>query len=192
MDIELALGSGGRDYMQRVLRSYPGAAFNSSEIVSKSGEVFAVVPVGTSRERALRFEMGGLSTLDHARNWLFNDLASRSIGTIVIQDAILSRADLEMRRPAFETFFVEDERVYYYLSLINLSPDRLTTVVREVRSFQSTVFHLRVFNMSFEQRKHHQVPGDFLNQFLPDAISVYLSAYDQESWIVWRNSLPNL
>jgi hypothetical protein len=188
MIVEQVLGERGREYMRDTLLHYSGAALHLGEVVRGPGCVFTVLPAGIDTKRAWNFESGGLWTVNSAWAWLLGDLASRAHGTVIFQDVLLRPSDVEMLPPLFDNYFIEDDQVYYYLALVNLRPDRLEQINRYIKSFQPVVFHLAEFVMSFEERRRRRVLPGFLARFLPSTMSVYLSAYDQESWIIWRSA----
>lgn len=186
---EVPLGEPGRLYIQTVLRDCVGAAALLVETVSSAGEIFAPLPSGTSYDRALQFEFGGLSARSHALDWLFEDLTNKGGGTLLVQDIWLKPDDLTVKRAKIETYFTDGSQVYYYLPLASLSPARLLNLYKQVSSFQFVGFHIAGdLALSVEDKNEHRVSAVRIQEFAPLATTVYISAYDQEAWVVWRSA----
>jgi len=187
MVAEISVGDAGRNYMQGVLRQCKGAALHLVEVVSKPGRIFAPLPLETTEDRALQFGLGGLSSQSDALNWLFSNLTSKRDGTLILQDVWSQPSDLEVRRPVLESYVTDGSQVYYYLPSFSLSPDKLIDLHKQVSSFQVIGFYVaHSLNLTFEQRRHHRVPAGYFDHLAPSTMAVYVSAYDQESWVVWQ------
>jgi hypothetical protein len=185
--IEISVGEAGRTYMRDVLSQCTGAASLLAPVVSKAGRIFAPLPSEASETRALKFELGGLSSQSGALNWLYEDLKSKPFGTFIVQDIWARPSNLRDHQPKHETFITDDAQVYHYLESEALSFDKLVTLHRQISSFQLVGFYINAsLNLSEEQRRRHEVPPGYVDQFVKFAIAVYLSAYDQEAWLVWK------
>jgi len=174
--------------MQSILRPCLGVAALLSEVVEKPGDIFAPLPPATSHDRALQFDSGGLASLSGAIDWLFFDLAHKKSGTLVLLDVWLQAKDLKARRPAVESYLSDGSQIYYYLSLAALDPRKLAVLHKQISSFQVVGFFFPGgIDLSFEQRRQHLVPAGYVEQFAKVATTVYVSAYDQEAWVVWQS-----
>ena len=173
--------------MQSMLRQWSGAASKLADIVLTAGRVYAPLPTGTTTERALKYDVGGLCPQSDGLDWLFRNLTSKKDGTLIFQDVWSRPSDLVIRRPTLESYFNDGSGVYYYLPSFSLTPNALNELYKRISSFQVVGFYVaRALNLTFEQRRRHQIPSDHLDQLLPFTTSVYVGAYDQESWVVWE------
>jgi len=192
MVVDISLGEVGLAYMCSVLRQCSGAALRLVDIVSKSGKVFAPLPPGTSRERAQQFEIGGISSRTNAFDWMFNSLATKRDGTLILQDIWAQPSDLAVRRPTVESYVSDGRHVYYFLPSFLLSPSRLANLLRQISSFQMVGFYISDgFKLTFEQRRQHYAPAEYFDRLTPLTTTIYISAYDQESWVVWQSEIAN-
>jgi hypothetical protein len=184
---EVSIGNTGRTYLQGVLRQCEGAACDLAEIVAKPGRIFAPLPPGTTEARALKFDVGGLSSRTTAFSWLLEYLRRKPDGTLVLQDVWSQPSDLRARRPNYTSYVADDRQVYYYLRSHALNFDNLVDLHKQISSFQSVGFYIaEELALSDEQQRQHKIPAGYFDQFVDLTVAVCMSAYDQESWIVWE------
>lgn len=175
--------------MQTILRECSGTAGRLADIVGKPGKIFAPLPAHSGLARAQKFEAGGFNDHERAVDWLFRDVTSKRNGALIFQDIWLLPSDIEARRPAIENYLSDGEQVYYYSLSSTLDPGSLEVLYKQIRSFRAIGFYIEdSLNLSFEQRRKHRVPVNFFNRFEQNVTSIYVGAYDQESWVVWRAS----
>lgn len=192
MLVETDLGTVGRTQMRSILSCCPGAASRLADIICQPGKIFAPLPPNTPFEGAQLFNAGGISSMSAGRDWLFRHLASQRTGVCIFQEVWLTARDVEKHLPRVRNYFTEGDCVYYYIPPSGFSYESVVRASNEVRSFQSVGFYLEgVFDMSFEQRRCHNVPPGFLGEYMKGVRSVFISAYDLESWIVWQSAVPD-
>ena len=184
---KMILGDSARLYMNEILSGCPGAARVLADQVSKRGGIFAPMPPETTEARALNFETGGLLSQTNALCWMFDDLRSRPDGTLVAQDIWSQPSDLECCEPRIQTYFTEENEVYFYLPLRSLSLRNLKELHKHITSFQFVGFYLTQ-SRDYQFPRHRASTG-FVESLAQCASAVYISAYDQESWLVWDSAL---
>ena len=183
---EISLGQSGQQHAVAVLRGCTGAAHCLADVVCRPGRLFAPFATEVTLERAMQFDVGGGASRTAAFKWLFEYLNSKPQGTLVIQDVWFTAADLAARQPNYDSYFFDENGVYYTLGLGSLSLENLCKLDREVKSFQSVGFFVATDLNSDFRAQSHRVTGHYFEQLANDAIAVFISAYDQESWIVWE------
>jgi len=93
---------------------------------------------------------------------------------------------LTARQPNYGSHFFDENGVYFTLGSGSLSVESLGKLDREIKSFQSVGFYVETDLRSGDDARSHRAKGHYFEQLANDAIAVFISAYDQESWIVWE------
>lgn len=186
---ETDLGDEGREYVVSSLRGETGLCSKILVESQRAGEVFAPLPVGTSRERAVQFNAGGLMSRHETFAWFARHLQQLSgdmpTGSLVFEDVWAKPQDAARSR---DGLFFDQSNVYYVIDL-DLDKSDAAAIEFAVRQIKSFLF-VAVFS-SFNFRAADVPPTRVVTAALIDQIAkgaqeVFLSAYDQEGLVVWR------
>jgi len=194
---EISLGDEGLDYVASCLRGETGLSSKIPRELERGGYVFTPLPAETSRERALQFEVGGLTSMRETYAWFarhLEQLSSRSgNGSLVFQDVWLKQRDVldypHNFAEAGNTLFFDQSSVYYVLDLDKIDAVTISLAVGRITSFQ----FVAVFS-NFNFRAADIPPTRVVAETLIDEIAhgaqeVFVSAYDQEGLVVWRRQV---
>ena len=188
---EMNLGKAGLEYLASSLAGWPGLCSKIPWQLEQVGDVFALLPAGTARERALQFETGGLMSWRETCVWFARELEQlngrTANGTLVFQDLIVRPQDRVSGK--YEgVFFDQSGAVYYILGAQDMNAAAISRMMLQIRSF----LLVAVFcNLSFRAA---DVPATrVLDETLIDAMAnnaqeVFVSAYDYEGLVVWRKA----
>lgn len=182
---ERPLGEPGQEYMLDVLRHSGGLACRVAPLVSSN--VFAPLPLSVSADHLLDFDSGGVSDDDPWQAWLFNDLLNKSEGTFIVQDIWAERSDLLVAEPDYECYFFCEQNVYYFIDLGELVGSSFIKLGRQVSSFQFVCFYTTA-KIEKEVLDSKEITIECLSKLVRTVRSVYVSAYDRESYVVWRSA----
>lgn len=185
MITERSLGKAGQEYMHEILCQGGGLAERVATSVSKSGELFAPLPLGVSARRALDFDSGGMCDSQFSQGWLFDDLQNKSEGNFIVQDIWAKRSDLLVKPPEYESYFFYGDGVYYFIDLASLKFSEFLALGRQVSSFQFAAFYTTAV-INEKCLDAHEMKTECLDVLAAGVRSIYVSAYDRESYIVWR------
>lgn len=181
----LNLGQMGREYFVRTVSNEAGFSHHVARSILAEGNVSALVPTGTTPDRAEQFNTGGgLSSPRAVQNWLANRVKALSSldrrCLFLIQDVWTKERDVCLREAATKHFFCDDG-VYFFCTQDDTEIDAILAM-REVRSFKMVAGFC--CGVSPPMSLHPEVP--YIEQLARSAIEVYLSAYDQDGLIVWQ------
>jgi hypothetical protein len=186
----------GRDGLQYVLSSLKGAgrfadalAAEVALIPTAAGNVIAPLPVGVALSRALDFDTGGIIQGPGAKSWLAARVAAlceaHGGGTFVAVDTVAAPSDPHVARRMVDKFFY-DGRVQYFASCADWNESSLDGIHRAVASFlfiaAFTTYPLSMPGVPAD----HAVDDRLIARLAPGVQAVFISAYDQESFVVWQ------
>lgn len=181
------LGQEGLDYVKHRLNER-GLCAKIDRGTLESGEVFAVVPEGTSREQAHAFEAGGRLGMHHSEEWLAGHLrrclAEAPNATVLVQDVWASATD-----PAFQTCrrakFANGDCVYYPMDTKHLIDSEVHEVLKQAMSFYLAGF-VCDYSLPPEVLKTHEASDAVIDALARTAVEFFTRAYDLEGFVVWR------
>jgi hypothetical protein len=185
---QMKLGEEGLAYVASCLTGELGLCSRLSRLLARGGDVFAPLPAGISRERALQFNAGGLMSLSETHVWFARELEQLSgrteNGSLVFQDVWFRPEDPV--RGGYDGVFFDQSCVYYVLGPHEINAAAISRTMRRLRTFQLVA----VFS-SFTVRAMDVAPTRVVAETLIDEIAdgaqeVFLSAYDEEGLVVWR------
>jgi hypothetical protein len=187
---EFDLGPAGYFYLRDVLGRCVGASHLLLSRISGPARVFAPLPSTTNADIVGQFEQGGIASEQRPEEWLFQDITKRRPGTLVIHDTWSKVTDVTVRAPRTNSFFTDGVSVYYYTTSVSATMDELSSLLRQVGSFDVVCFLVDGFpQLLQEELAGGQVSVDFLQQIVNSALVVYASAFDRESWVVWEKQI---
>jgi hypothetical protein len=137
---EVELGREVLVYIESCLAEQSGLCACLRRLRMDKGRGYAPLPRGTTSDRALRFDAGGLITTssNQMRRWWSTHLQELKEqyreGTLIFQDLIAKPTDKVMSLGRVPWFAVEDN-VYYFVEYGNLSVKVLDAALRSVASF---------------------------------------------------------
>lgn len=185
---EIDLGEAGLKYVASYLKRETGLCSRISRGPERGGDVFAPLPAGTSRERALQFEAGGLLSWRETCVWFERELEQLSgrsdNGSLVFQDVWAKQQD-----PVWgehDGLFFDRSGVYYVIGPHDFNAAAISLAVRQIISFRFvavfTNFNLRAADIP----PNRVVAETLIDEIAHGAEEVFISAYDQEGLVVWR------
>lgn len=187
---EISLGEEGKAYISSWFTGGTGLSSRIPRQLEQGGDVFALLPAGTTRERALQFETGGLLSWRETCTWFDHEIEQLSShadkGSLAFQDVWFGPQDAV--GGGFDGAFFDQSSVYYILGAHEMNAAAISRTMLKIRSF----LLVAVFcNLSFRAA---DVPATrVLDETLIDAMAnnaqeVFVSAYDYEGLIVWRKA----
>lgn len=184
--IEVRLDEVGRSYVRKTLAMTSGIQSQLSAKLAM-GRVFAALPSGTSAARAAQFERGGVTSRNQGLEWLFEDLRSKGSGTFVLHDPCARPTDLSPRTARVDTYAFDNGHVYYYLLLRKLNLSEFLNIHKQAVSYRVIGMHIADdITKNHHEWNGHVMPKGYLSTLIPCVLTIYISAYDQESWLVWE------
>ena len=191
--VELDVTRVGIKYLRDWLGDSPGLCSAIIPEVERQGEICALVPRGTSYDRATQFELGGLikdAELD--ARWLFpyvlQKLRGRPKSALIVQDIWAEARDAKTEGPSF--FVTEDGKsLYYYADGDNLVAATINNMLRVTISFVDVLFLFESCEIDFASQDR-VIESCRVNAEAVRVSELIVRAYDQESFIVWRRVTP--
>lgn len=177
-------GSPGVEYFFECLDGERGVARAVVSLIASKPIVEAIVPEGTDIERIEKFDSGGLvvNPFFSFNKWLKTRLSEQKFRniSIILQDFWITPEDIKVASEHREisNVFLLDDSVYFYLSIEELERDRLLNIIDNVMSFN---FALYVTSLDIKK-----LSSITISLFTSSVREVYLSAYDRESFLLWR------
>ena len=185
--IELDVSPDAKSYIGRYLAKNEGLAERVAPLIAAAGSIHAIVPDGTSLERAIQFEAGGYNTGGAISHWLSPLVMARigksPDGLFIIQDIW---ADATMIEPDSSPFATSDggATVYYFVKSTDVSLDALYNADRDAMSFVKAMFI--VPSGAPPLSSGYSLSGDELDLLATRVTEFVIDAYDEESFLIWR------
>ena len=151
--------------------------------------VRALVPNGTSLDRALEFDRGGLNEMDAASTWLTdrvrNQCRSEGGGTFLVEDAWIEIGDIpQVRSKVHVPLFAFDHSTYYWADCAGLTNTAVGDVLKAAASFQ-IIAAFTLFKLASDKVPNKSTIDEKIFESLVSHVKeFYLRAYDQESFVV--------
>lgn len=186
---EISLGEEGKEYISSWFRGGLGLSSKIPRQLEQGGDVFAPLPAETSRERALQFETGGLTSWRETCAWFERELERLSglakDGSLVFQNVWAKPQD-PILKEYDHVFFDRSSSVYYVLGHHDINAASISTTMRQVYSF---LFVAVFCNFSFsvaDVPTTRILDETIIDGMAANAQEVFVSAYDREGLVVWR------
>ncbi|HVA13443.1 MAG TPA: hypothetical protein VNF99_09355 [Stellaceae bacterium] len=189
--VELPLGQVGLNYVRSSLESETSFCREMLPFVMKRGTVFAVIPEGTSASRAMQFDTGGLVRTRFTDRWLVERMLSacraHPEGVLVFDQPWGRRKRDRVVTAQKAPEFFHDDFVYHFVEAKDADEARIDTAMSSIGGFLFVAaFSLYPFVAS-------KLPADLtvqddqaIRNIVAQTQEVYISAYDHESYVVWR------
>lgn len=190
--VELDVTPDARNYIGGYLEKLKGLAERLAPLIATTGSIHAIVPDGTSLERAIQFEAGGFNIGGASSHWLFPLVMARigksGDGLFIIQDIW---ADAGFIRPEWSPFATSDggSVIYYFIQSTDVSQDALDNALRAPMSFLTAMFIAPSGTLPLSSGD--SLSGDELDLLATCVTEFVMEAYDQESFVVWRTKSPS-
>jgi hypothetical protein len=187
--VELPVGVEGLKYVSSCLQQGRGLCSNALRMV-KNGSAFAVVPDGTSADRAKAFVIGGLMSRMQTKRWLVNHIVTEMQKNwricLVIQDIWARPSDERLAPNGVKVCFSNDD-VYYIISRKSASFEAVMQALEAVSSFLfiAALVHSRSDTL-IDCLSGQTFSNDVVKEMTNDVRELFVSAYDQEGMVVWR------
>jgi hypothetical protein len=180
------LGSDGVAYLRKYL-NWGGLAEKALTLLLSHGRTFALLPQGTSLERARKFDVGGLSITSASKSYLARRFLgcppANCEGTLIVQDTVAQANDLNISKSNEDKFFYEN-RIYYFLNAADFSEQSIADVIRGSRGFWVVGF-LVACRVNREGILDQEVGEPTFADLANNIREVFVSAYDGESFVMW-------
>jgi hypothetical protein len=182
---EMSLGREGLAYVDYCLRGETGLCAKIVETSFHGGTTFALVPEGTSLERAWQFKTGGLMSRRQADAWLADYVQSARVGgnagCLVFQDVWAKPSDV---RGAHPNGFLQGASVYYWLAKNAVNAASVSKMFREIRSFQNVAMYCEYVPDESASNSRF-VDEAVIAELARTTVRVFAGAYDHEGFVVW-------
>src|SRR5262249_28204487 len=133
---------------------------------------------GTSQDRALDFDAGGIQDRSYSIFHLYSCLKELKQGTIVIQDVWATPLDIVTSGCDGGIFGVEFEGAVYYILDIAVMTKELLKLAFE----KPVSFHIACFISRLSLKIYY----NNISTIMEDVSDIYIDAYDQEGFLHWQ------
>jgi hypothetical protein len=188
--VEVPLGEAGLDYVRSALQ---GDTTFSREVLRagfSDGCASALVPVGTALPRALAFDQGGFVSASAAENWLVQHVVSlcRSIpdSVVLFEDKWGGRKGEDAVMAGNETKFFHDQFVNYFVEGRKANNTSVAEALGTPASFLLLGAFIRYPLTEAQLPADLTVDDSVLHELAANTVELYVSAYDRESYVIWR------
>lgn len=188
------LGKGGIDYVMSCLQSAEGGLCRKLlELPIRDGSLYAVLPDDIALERATEFKLGGIMKMGDGRNWLARHVMAtvERNDIVVFQDVWGGRPkDPVVGRRSSRVLF-DRSNVYNFLLFDDLNVESIIRTLREMSSFLLVGITTRIPDGATITDRS-TVDEGFIGALAQGASEIYVTAYDQESFVVWEAPAPSV
>jgi|GEM_PF-5819312 len=176
-------------YCRQYSEGVAGLARKFSSVLSESPTIYALVPKGTDLSRASELERGGLVTTRASLDWLVSHILSlerkNGSGTFLVQDMWAVDKDTIPHKEVVETgILLHQDESYFWVGKGNFFPKRITEALRLPLSFVVLAAYSRFALNAMDVTKDCIIPERSFEGLLGQITEFYLSAYDQESFLL--------
>jgi hypothetical protein len=186
--IELNVGEAGLRFVEETLTGWGGLATRAAQLPIRQGQVVALVPEGTSLKRATSFHEGGLVRISSTDGVLVRDILSRRHqgSSMVVQDTLnppTSKYVVDYRDEDLKFFY--DSVVYWFINGEEFDEQSLMGTIQLAYGFHTLVF---VLSCPVDEKRflNREVSATVISDFVDHIEEIAISAYDQESFVIWR------
>lgn len=185
---EINLGEEGLDYVASCLRGETGLCSKIARELERGGDVFAPLPAGTSRQRALQFEAGGLMSWRETCVWFERELEQLSgrigNGSLAFQDLVARPQDPV--RGGYDGLFFDRSSVYYILRPQEINAATISLTMPRINSFLLVAVFCNFSFRAADVPTTRILDEALIDEMAHNAQEVFISAYDREGLVVWR------
>lgn len=182
------LGQSGIAYLAKCLRGERELSGKLSRIVGQGGVSIAFVPDDTPLPRVMDFESGGLIARSASIAALADHIQSspilRNDDLLIVHDVWSKPDDHDFLPPLPLRLFRSASGAYSYARRSELNRDTLKDAANWPTSFSFVGAVTRC--PAFDLQAHAVVPESLIDALADGAREVYVSAYDQEGFVIWQ------
>jgi len=185
--VELNLGKAGLEFVQNSLNDWKGLAKDAASLPIQTGTAMALVPKGTSMERALQFSKCNIKVSHYEPNW-FEDRFHRLMKehqkcSFIVQDMASISTDDWVKKSDSPMFF-HNKSIYYYLNRKDFRADKIVDLLYAYPGSHHVFgFFLKCGITDAIQKQ--DVPSETYKGILDNIVEIYVSAYDREGHVIW-------
>lgn len=189
--IELPLGGPGIDYVRSSLRQETSFCRAVAPLVVKSGQVCGLVPEGTTAARAVEFDRGGLVGTRSTDRWLVEHMLSvchaKPEGLLIFDEPWGGRkGDPAVMGRRGQRLFHE-KFVYHYVEANTANRQLVEDAMKSPGGFLFVAaFSLYTLAASALSSDLTIRDDQVMRNIAVRTEELYISAYDRESFVVWR------
>jgi hypothetical protein len=185
---QINLGEEGLNYVASSLRGWPGLCSKIPRQLERGGDVFAPLPAETPRERALRFNTGGLMSWRETCVWFERELEQLSRrtdkGSLVFQDLVARPQD--PGREGNDRLFFDQPSVYYIIGPHEINAATISRTILEIDSFLLVAVFCNFSFSAADVPSTRILDETLIDEMANNAQEVFVTAYDREGLVVWR------
>jgi hypothetical protein len=180
----------GLAYFTYYFSEIPGLCSAILPIITRTGNIVAPLPAGTTRDRALELTTGWSLPLGIEERWLIphisQSLYGHPKGALIVQDIW---ADRDMVRSDAPTYFtcLNGESVHYFLGADDVCSRTLKNALNATFGFIVAIFVLPDCSVKVSGRGMYLASADF-DQLAHDVTELIVPAYDHDSYLLWRRN----
>jgi len=186
----IPVGDAGRLFVTSMLDGMPGLCSEMIQSVQQTGAAYGIVPEGTSVSQAQQFYTGHLITGQSRSQWLTRHVRNKTLegkrGMILIQDLFCGPDDHNKHPPQTNSFLSLGQ--FYFWE--EFGPKQLPDL--QLLLDQPTIPDgLAAFLVEDPELSASLLAGQTSLGYAAELITeIYVPAYDDESFVMWRRSLP--
>jgi len=181
---EIELGKDGLVYVEKILKGWSMFAENIPSEYLRNGRVFAIVPQGTSLDRAKKLECGGIGMENSVVNWLSEHLLSNKCNdaALVIENTAARSEDKSVKCSSHLKFFYH-KWIYNFCNTSNFSDASIKETFFAQRGFMDISFYIST-SVDESRVLNKEVDEFTVKSFIEHIEEIFLGAYDGESLVV--------
>jgi hypothetical protein len=186
--IELRAGEAGLRFVEETLAGWGGLATRAAHLPIRQGQVVALVPEGTSLDRATRFHEGYLVRTSATDGALVRHILSRRHqgSSLVVQDTVTPPASkyvVDYRAEDLKFFY--ESAVYWFINGEEFDEQSVMGTIQLGNGFHILIFLLG-HPVDEKRFLNREVSAAVISDFVNHIEEIAISAYDQESFVIWR------
>lgn len=193
---KLSLEDAGLKYIESSLdNGGKGLCLKLLGLPLAQGSTYTIVPEDIDIDRAYQFETGGHFNID-IKSWLAEHViklsSANAMGTLIFQDVWGAKPeDSGFKKIRRSKMFFNQTDVYHFVEANNITKHYIVRAMEEIASYLLIGMFVNVPVTAAKLSADRFVDDKFIENLARHTQEIYVSAYDQESIVVWqRKALP--
>jgi hypothetical protein len=182
---KVELHDDGVRYLRETLNQGLGLAAALIGHICDNDSTYAFLPRTVEASAVIKFEQGGICTLGQSLKCLARHISALPPGLIVVQDIWATVSDLTSRENLWKKHFTVEDQLYFFENSRLLSENSLRALHAQVSSYLFIACYLPSED---EAPPRSAVVPAYLETIANLACEIYVSAYDQEGFVIWERS----
>ena len=184
-NVTLVRTEAGRAYLAEMMNGDQGICVPMRRLVAEEGDVYALVPNGTTAKRVEQFEAGGLMAAIIAENFVVERIGSHydvDKPSVLLVEDIWATPEDYLNPRAVPSFFAHDGSIYLYAATDQA--DDLRRCIRLPISFNHVCYLIPNSAAAQQFRDGSRT----IEALAPEIAEIYVPAYDDESFVIWSRA----